>query len=195
VNFNLIAQKSINFTQQFTFEYQANGNRKEFSVFADPKTATWLLTRDETFGGQPEDIDFWILRPDGGIIIIGNDTSGKKQRILLKNNAFSFGTSTLKAKSLGKNTTFGANKYGWQVLKATEYVVNSGRLTENVYATQLPYSCRALLAYNSCVDVENHLPIFNNVEYYRVFTEKFLVLQDSKFRLVSVSPTEYSVDF
>jgi len=188
------AQKTTNFSQQVTFEYQKEGKKQEFSAFVEPKTGTWLLTRDDTFGGQPDDINYWVLKPNGQIIIVGMSDTDKKQQIVLQNHAFKFGTKTLNAKATGKKQRFGQNIYGWKTYLASEYQTINGRSQTQFFATQLPFDCRALLAYNSCVDIENHLPNFGGMEYYKILPPNYLILQDRGIKLVSISPTEYFVE-
>jgi hypothetical protein len=159
IHFVSIGQKSLKFTEQVTFAYQSEEKTKEFSVFVEPKTGTWLLTKDDTFGGSVEDIDQWILKPNGQIILIGTEHNGKRQKI-----------------------------------KGTEYIANTGRSQTKFYASLMPYDCRALLAYNACVEVENHLSGFGSTEYYKILPSKYLLLQDDKLKIISIAPTEYWVE-
>ena len=188
------AQKSINFTQLLTFGYQGDGTKSEFSVFLEPKTGTWLLTKDDTFSGKVEDTELWVLKSDGRIILLGTDHNGKRQKITYQNNAFKFSTGTLKAKPTGKTQVFGQNTSGWKILQGTEYKAIVGRTESRFFARLMPYDCRALLAYNACVDMEHHPYGLGGVEYYKILPSKYLLLQDSYLKLISISPTEYWVD-
>ncbi|MDZ7934965.1 MAG: hypothetical protein U5M51_08395 [Emticicia sp.] len=190
------AQKTINFTQQLTFEYVKDGKKAEFSVFVEPKTSTWLLTKDDTFLGQPDDINYWILTPDGKITIIGNDERGKTQRIVVNNPLAKKFSAAIVGKKTGKTKVFGQNKYGWKTFRGEEYALTAGRASEKMYLAKMPFNCHPLMAYNSCLEVENHLPIFSRLEYPNFLPRKFLVVEEtiSQMRLVSVSPTEYFID-
>jgi hypothetical protein len=194
IYFVSIGQKSLKFTEQVTFAYQSEEKTKEFSVFVEPKTGTWLLTKDDTFGGSVDDIDQWILKPNGQIILIGTEHNGKRQKIKYQNNAFKFSTVSMKAKPTGKTKTFGQNTSGWQTLKGTEYTATIGKSQAKFYASLMPYNCRALLAYNACVEIENHLSGFGSTEYYKILSSKYLLLQDNKLNIVSIAPTEYWVE-
>jgi hypothetical protein len=192
--FSSQAQKRIQFKELLTFAYQQDGVTKEFSAYVDRKTGTWLLTKDDSFNGSVEDIDQWILKPNGDIIIIGVDHLGNRVKTVVKNNAFNFGTKTLKAKATTKTKVFGENKYGWPTIKGTEYKATTGRLNSRFYAALTRYNCRPLLAFNACVDIENHLPGFGGLEYYKILPSRYLLLEDDRVRLVSISDSDYSVE-
>ncbi len=190
------AQKTIKFTQQLTFEYIKDGQRKEFSVYVEPKTSTWLLTKDDTFGSQPEDIDYWVLTPDGKIIIIGTDEFGKKIRIIKENPSAKIFAAKIAGQKTGKSHIYGKNKYGWQTLKGEEYVIIAGRANEKMYLAKVPFNCHALLAYNSCLEIENPLPVFSRFEYPKFLPKNYLIVEEntSQTRLVYFSPTEYFIN-
>lgn len=190
------AQKTINFTQQLTFEYIKDGKKAEFSVFVEPKTSTWLLTKDDTFLGQPDDINYWILTPDGKITIISNDERGKTQRIVIDNPLAKKFSAAIVGKKTGKSKIFGQNQYGWKTFRGEEYALTAGRVSEKMYLSKMPFNCHPLMAYNSCLDVENHLPVFSRLEYPIFLPKNILVVEEasSQMRLVSISPTEYFID-
>lgn len=190
------AQKTINFTQQLTFEYIKDGKKAEFSVFVEPKTSTWLLTKDDTFLGQPDDINYWILTPDGKITIISNDERGKTQRIVIDNPLAKKFSAAIVGKKTGKSKIFGQNQYGWKTFRGEEYALTAGRVNEKMYLSKMPFNCHPLMAYNSCLDVENHLPVFSRLEYPIFLPKNILVVEEasSQMRFVSISPTEYFID-
>jgi hypothetical protein len=190
------AQKSINFTQQLTFEYIKDGKKTEFSVFVEPKTSTWLLTKDDTFLGKPDDINYWILTPDGRITIISNDEQGKTKRIVVNNPLAKKFSAAIAGKKTGKTKVFGQNQYGWKTFRGEEYILTAGRANENMYLSKMPFNCHPLMAYNSCLDIENHLPAFYQLEYPNFLPKNYLVVEETstQIRLVSISPTEYFID-
>ena len=189
-------QKSIKFTQQLTFEYVKDGKKTQFSVFVEPKTSTWLLTKDDTFAGQPDDINYWILTPEGQIIIIGTDEHGKTNKITLNNPLAKKFSATITGKKTGKMKTFGQNKYGWKTFRGEEYILTAGRANETMYLSKLSFNCHPLLAYNSCLDIENYLPAFSRLEYPNFLPKNYLVVEEasSQIRLISISPTEYFIN-
>ena len=189
-------QKSINFTQQLTFEYIKDGKKAEFSVFVEPKTSTWLLTKDDTFLGKPDDINYWILTPDGRITIISNDEQEKTKQIIINNPLAKKFSATIAGKKTGKSKVFGQNQYGWKTFQGEEYILTAGRASEKMYLSKMPFNCHPLMAYNSCLNIESHLPDFYQLEYPNFLPKNYLVVEEAstQIRLVSISPTEYFID-
>lgn len=192
------AQKNINFTQQLTFEYQKDGQKGEFSVFLEPKTSTWLLEKHETFAGKVDDIDYWILQPDGKIMILGTAENGKKTKLVFKNPLALKNKSTISGKKTKNSKLFGKNTYGWQMLKGEQYQLDFGKGTTNVYLSKVIFNCRPLLAYNFSLDVENYLPAFYSIDYPSFIPKNYLVIEETNksdyYRLKFISPTEYIID-
>lgn len=192
------AQKNINFTQQLTFDYQKDGQKGEFSVFLEPKTNTWLLEKNETFAGKVDDIDYWILQPDGKIIILGTSETGKKTKLIYKNPLVLKSITAISGKKTKNSKLFGKNNYGWQTLKGEQYLLSFGKGSSNVYLSKASFDCRPLLAYNFSLDVENYLPAFYSIDYPSFIPKNYLVVEETNksdyCRLKFISPTEYSID-
>ena len=186
-------QKCIVFTQQLTFEYTKDGTRSQFSVYLEPQSSSWLLTREDTFGGQPDDIDYWILTTDGKITIMGKDEHGKAVKLVKDNPLARKWAVRIAGNKTGKTSIVGQNAYGWPTLKCEEYALGKGLQT--LFLAQVPYDCRPLLAYNFCLDIENPLPAFAQIEYPGYIPANYLVVKEGDVRLVSISPTEYEVRF
>ncbi len=186
-------QKYLNFTQQLTFEHIKDGTRAQFSVYLEPQSSTWLLTREDTFGGQPDDIDYWVLTTDGKITIMGKDEHGKAVKLVKDNPLARRRATQIVGTKTGKTSIVGQNAYGWPTLKSEEYTLGKGLQT--LFLAQVPYDCRPLLAYNFCLDIENPLPAFVRIEYPSYIPAHYLVVKESDVRLLSISPTEYEVHF
>jgi len=191
-------QKNINFTQQLTFEYQKDGQKGEFSVFLEPKTSTWLLEKNETFAGKIDDIDYWILQPDGKITILGTTENGKKIKFIYKNSLVLKSKTEISGKKTKNSKFFGKNNYGWQTLQGEQYLLDVGKGASNIYLSKVSFDCRPLLAYNFSLDVENYLPAFYSIDYPSFIPKNYLVVEETNksdyCRLKFISPTEYSID-
>jgi hypothetical protein len=192
---SLAAQTKYNFTLQFTFEGVRDGLKTQFSTFLEPKSGTWLLTKDDTFGGQVFDIHHWILKPNGEIIMIAdNEFEGPPVILKVKNYGLKKTPLKLNAKIAGKAKRYGKNKYNWPTYLATPYNLQIGRLTQKSYLVKTNYNFAPLYAYNSCLDIENYLPAFSKFNYSEVIPRNYLVTEDTEVKLLSVSPTEYYLE-
>lgn len=187
------AQSSHNFTEQYTFEQKNTENARQFSAFLEPKTGTWLLTKDDTFNGEVDDINHWILKPTGEIILLGEDEFGKSLKLTFKN----YGLKSVKAlaqKPTGKPKLYGKNTYGWPTFTGYTYAIPVGRGQMKTVLCKGKVNFAPLYAYNSSLDVENYLPGFSKVNYAEIVSKNYLVLEDDEVKLISVSPTEYYIE-
>lgn len=191
----LSAQTKYNFNVQFTFEGIKDGLKTQFSAFLEPKSGTWLLTKDDTFGGMVDDIKQWVLKPNGDIIMVGDGEFELSPEILkVKNHAVKKSPLKLHSKVAGKAIRYGKNKYGWPTYLATPYNLNMGRMTQKSFLAKTKYNFAPLYAYNFCLDIENYLPAFSKINYCETIPRNYLVCEDSEVKLISVSPTEYYLE-
>ena len=191
----LSAQTKYNFTVQFTFEGIVEGSKTQFSVFLEPKSGTWLLTKDDTFLSKVDDIKQWVLKPNGDIIMVGDGEFANSPEIIkVKNHAVKKSPLKLQSKVAGKAIRYGKNKYGWPSYLATPYNLNIGRMTQKSFLAKTNYNFSPLYAYNFCLDIENYLPAFSKINYCEAIPHNYLVSEDSEVKLISVSPTEYFLE-
>ncbi len=190
----LFAQSSHNFTEQYTFQQKNGENLREFSVFLEPKTGTWLLTKDDTFNGGVDDIHQWILKPNGEIILLGEDEFGKPVKLVFKNYGLKTPPRSFAQKPTGKPKVYGQNSYGWPTFTGYTYTLSVGRMQLKTTLAKRKANFAPLYAYNTCLEIENYLPAFSKVNYTEIIPPNYLVLEDDEVKLLSVSPTEYFLE-
>ena len=193
--YSLVAQTKYNFALQFTFEGTKEGIKTQFSVFYETKSATWLLTNDDTFGGNAPGLNYWILKPNGDITMIGdNEFEGPPVIFTEKNYGLKKIPLKLNAKKAGTAVRYGKNNYGWTTYLSTPYSLQIGRMNQKSYLVKTNYNFAPLYAYNSCLNIENYLPAFSKFNYAEVIPKNYLVTEDAEVKLISVSPTEYYLE-
>jgi hypothetical protein len=190
----LLAQSSHNFTEQYTFERKNGENFRQFSAFYEPKMGIWLLTKDDTFNGDSKDINQWVLKPNGEIILLGEDEFGKVIKLTYTNYGLKTMTQSFKYKPTGKPKVYGKNKYGWSTFTGYTYTIPAGRMQAKATLSKGKVNFSPLYAFNSSLDVENHLPGFSKVNYTEIIPKNYLILEDEEVKLISVSPTEYYLE-
>lgn len=190
----LSAQSSHNFTEQYTFQQKNGENLREFSAFLEPKTGTWLLTNDDTFNGDVGGVNQWVLKPNGEIILLGEDEFGKPIKLVFKNYGLKTPPKTFTQKATGKPKTYGENSYGWPRFTGYTYTLSVGRMLLKTTLVKGKVNFAPLYAYNTCLEIENYLPAFSKVNYTEIIPSNYLVLEDDEAKLISVSPTEYFLD-
>lgn len=188
------AQSGHNFTEQYTFEQKNGGNARQFSAFLEPKTGTWLLTKDDTFNGEVEDINQWILKPNGQIIVLGEDEFGKAAKLTYKNYGLKNSVKSLTQKPTGKPKLYGTNEHGWPTFTGYPYSISVGRMKAKVVLFKGKNNFAPLYAYNFCLDIEHYLPGFSKVNYAEIIPKNYLLLEDDEVKLISVSPSEYYLE-
>lgn len=188
------AQKTLKFTEQLTYSYQKEGQKKEFSVYLDRKSSTWLFTNADSFDGVADGIEFVVAYPNGKYLVCGIDDVNQKFCQTFDAPLARKNIPKVSGKTLGKTQVFGQNNYGWPTLKAQLYQINAGRMTQEVFLSTVPFDCRPLYAYNFLLGIEHYLPIFNQIDYPSYLPKNQLITSDGAFKLVSLSPTEYFID-
>ncbi|AEI47018.1 hypothetical protein [Runella slithyformis] len=191
------AQKPLNFAEMLTYEYVQEGQKKEFSVYFDRQTSTWLFTNADSFGATADGLEFVVAYPNGRYLVCGTDDVGQKFCQTFDSPLARKNTPKISGKALGKSRVFGQNNYGWPTLKGQLYQLNAGRMTQEVYAATVPFDCRPLYAYNSLLGIEHYLPVFQQMDYPSYLPKNQLVLFEQSplnVKLLSISPTEYFIN-
>lgn len=197
INFSMFAQKSLNFAEMLTYEYVQEGQKKEFSVYLDRKTSTWLFTNADSFGGTADGLEFVVAYPNGRYLVCGTDDADQKFCQTFDSPLARKNTVKISGKALGKSRVFGQNKYGWPTFKGQLYQLNAGRMTQELYAATVSFDCRPLYAYNSLLGIEHYLPVFQEIDYPSYLPKNQLILAgDSALnvKLLSLSDTEHEID-
>lgn len=197
ISLSAIAQKPLNFADMLTYEYVQEGQKKEFSVYLDRKTSTWLLTNADSFGGTAEGVELVVAYPNGKYLVCGIDDAGQKFCQTFDSPLARKNTPKISGKALGKSRVFGQNNYGWPTFKGQLYQLNAGRMTQELYAATVSFDCRPLYAYNFLLGIEHYLPVFQKIDYPSYLSKNQLILSEQSplnIKLLSVSPTEYFVN-
>jgi len=197
INFSMFAQKSLNFAEMLTYEYVQEGQKKEFSVYLDRKSSTWLFTNADSFGGTADGVEFVVAYPNGKYFVCGTDDVGQKFCQTFDSPLARKNTVKISGKALGKSRVFGQNKYGWPTFKGQLYQLNAGRMTQELYAAIVSFDCRPLYAYNSLLGIEHYLPVFQQIDYPSYLPKNQLILSEQSplnLTLLSISPTEYFIN-
>ena len=197
INFSMFAQKPLNFAEMLTYEYVQEGQKKEFSVYLNRKSSTWLFTNADSFGGTADGVEFVVAYPNGKYLVCGTDDADQKFCQTFDSPLARKNTVKISGKALGKSRVFGQNKYGWPTFKGQLYQLNAGRMTQELYATTVPFDCRPLYAYNSLLGIEHYLPVFQQIDYPSYLPKNQLVLSEQSplnLALLSISPTEYFIN-
>jgi len=193
----MFAQKSLNFAEMLTYEYVQEGQKKEFSVYLDRKSSTWLFTNADSFGGTADGVEFVVAYPNGKYFVCGTDDVGQKFCQTFDSPLARKNTVKISGKALGKSRVFGQNKYGWPTFKGQLYQLNAGRMTQELYAAIVSFDCRPLYAYNSLLGIEHYLPVFQQIDYPSYLPKNQLILSEQSplnLTLLSISPTEYFIN-
>ena len=188
------AQKTLKFTEQLTYSYQKEGQKKEFSVYLDRRSSTWLFTNADSFEGTADGLEFVVAYPNGKYLVGGIDDGDHKICQTFDMPLARKNTPKVSGRALGKTQVFGKNNYGWPTLKAQLFEINAGRMTQEVFLSTVPFDCRPLYAYNFLLGIEHYLPIFNQIDYPSYLPKNQLIVSDGAFKLESLSPTEYFID-
>jgi len=197
INFSMFAQKPLNFAEMLTYEYVREGQKKEFSVYLNRKSSTWLFTNADSFGGTADGLEFVVAYPNGKYLVCGTDDVGQKFCQTFDSPLSRKNTVKISGKALGKSRVFGQNNYGWPTFKGQLYQLNAGRMTQEIYAATVSFDCRPLYAYNSLLGIEHYLPVFQQIDYPSYLPKNQLIVSEQSLlnvKLLSISPTEYFVN-
>lgn len=197
------ATSAIHFSEAWVWNYtNASGEKGSVMIYREPKSGSWLLTKDDAGLGKTDEMTRWfLLQPNGEILQAYDDPERngrlKLHRLRWQKKAVAHLPGYYKP--TGKTARFGTANWGYKPVRGRSYNIAYQKTNEKttVYLADSTLDWSALFAFNS-LDMDAKLPIRFPVD---IPPKKIPLSEETTgagwrtgYTFEGISSTEYDID-